>query len=84
MPSLSVETEKRTNGNTHQRRDLKTVVWHADEEAYQKILEPKGGKEDMWQGGDVSVATMLCGFVLLTDHVLAGITQTHPRKLWSA
>jgi len=45
----------RTNGAPHKRRDLKTQIWHADEELYKKQLEPKGGKEDMWQGGDMSV-----------------------------
>lgn len=35
------------------RRDLSTQILHADEAAYAKQLEPFGGKEDMWQGGDV-------------------------------
>lgn len=35
------------------RRDLATQILHAVEEAYAKQLEPRGGKEDMWQGGDV-------------------------------
>ena len=43
----------RPNGTLHERRDLKTVINHADEEKYKKQLEPLGGKEDMWQGGDV-------------------------------
>jgi hypothetical protein len=44
------------NATAHKRRDLKTVINHADEEAYKKQLEPLGGKEDMWQGGDVYVS----------------------------
>lgn len=36
-----------------ERRDLATQILHADEEAYAKQLAPLGGKEDMWQGGDV-------------------------------
>ena len=43
------------NGGEHKRRDLKTTINHANEELYKKQLEPKGGKEDMWQGGDMSV-----------------------------
>jgi hypothetical protein len=39
----------------HQRRDLKTSINFADEDAYQKQLAAKGGKEDMWQGGDMLV-----------------------------
>jgi hypothetical protein len=35
------------------RRDLHTNINYADEEAYAKQLEPLGGKEDMWQGGDM-------------------------------
>jgi hypothetical protein len=42
-------------GEHHKRRDLKTKINYADEELYKKQLEPKGGKEDMWQGGDMSV-----------------------------
>ena len=42
-----------------QRRDLATQILHADEEAYAKQLEPFGGKEDMWQGGDVQVPASL-------------------------
>jgi hypothetical protein len=41
------------NGVPHKRRDLRTIINHADEEAYKKQLEPLGGKEDLWQGGDV-------------------------------
>jgi hypothetical protein len=46
-----------TKGAT--RRDLATQILHADEEAYAKQLEPFGGKEDMWKGGDVYVFILL-------------------------
>jgi len=49
----SVDIAKAANGSPKERRDLKTVIWHADEVAYKKQLEPQGGKEDMWQGGDM-------------------------------
>jgi hypothetical protein len=35
------------------RRDLKTTIVFADEVKYQEELAAKGGKEDMWQGGDM-------------------------------
>ena len=49
-----VSQETQLSGNAPaKRRDLKTQIMHADEEAYKKQLEPLGGKEDLWQGGDV-------------------------------
>jgi hypothetical protein len=39
--------------NRQSRRDLKTTIVFADEEKYQIELAAKGGKEDMWQGGDM-------------------------------
>jgi hypothetical protein len=62
IPVLSENHAVKAVGTGHQRRDLKTSIMHADEEAYQKELAAKGGKEDMWQGGDMSVA--LSFFVL--------------------
>jgi hypothetical protein len=53
LPVWTTNSTEHTNGSTHQRRDLKTTIFHADEELYQKHLEAKGGKEDMWQGGDM-------------------------------
>ncbi|KAJ5676110.1 hypothetical protein N7462_009007 [Penicillium macrosclerotiorum] len=41
------------DGMSDKRRDLPTQIFHADEEAYAKELEPFGGKEDMTKGGDV-------------------------------
>jgi hypothetical protein len=46
-------TGHRTKGDIHHPRDLKTKINHADEEAYKKQLEPFGGKEDLWQGGEM-------------------------------
>jgi hypothetical protein len=53
----------KTNGikATHQRRDLKTVVNYADEEAYQESLKATDGKPDL-NGGNVSVDQMLNSF----------------------
>jgi hypothetical protein len=51
--SMPIRTAVKANGATPQRRDLKTTILHADEELYQKQLAEKGGKEDMWQGGDM-------------------------------
>ena len=58
MATTTIEqTAPFLSGNpTAQRRDLKTSIFHADEDAYQKELAAKGGKEDMWQGGDMSVS----------------------------
>ncbi|QDS76171.1 hypothetical protein FKW77_007758 [Venturia effusa] len=42
-----------TSESSHQRRDVKTSILHANEELYQEQLKAKGGKEDMWQGGDL-------------------------------
>jgi hypothetical protein len=42
-----------TSKSGSSRRDLQTNINYADEEAYAKQLEPLGGKEDMWQGGDM-------------------------------
>jgi hypothetical protein len=50
---LTTESIRKTNGSSHQRRDLETSIFHADEELYQKQLKEKGGSEDMWQGGDM-------------------------------
>jgi hypothetical protein len=47
-----MQTEVSTNSKSS-RRDLQTNINYADEEAYAKQLEPLGGKEDMWQGGDM-------------------------------
>jgi hypothetical protein len=55
--TLPLHTAVKTNGSAPQRRDLKTTIPHADEELYQKQLAEKGGKEDMWQGGDMFVST---------------------------
>lgn len=49
------EATTRMTGAPAERRDLATQILHADEEAYAKQLAPLGGKEDMWQGGDVYV-----------------------------
>jgi hypothetical protein len=46
---------EKTNGNVQTPRDLKTQINHADEVLYKKQLEPVGGKEDLWQGGDMFV-----------------------------
>jgi hypothetical protein len=43
------------NGDIHHPRELKPQINHADEEAYKKQLEPFGGKEDLWKGGDMWV-----------------------------
>ena len=51
--TLPVETKTTLTETLSERRDLRTTILHADEEAYAKQLEPFGGKEDMWQGGDV-------------------------------
>jgi hypothetical protein len=51
--SIPIHSAVKANGTTPQRRDLKTSIPHADEELYQKQLAEKGGKEDMWQGGDM-------------------------------
>ncbi|KAF2397746.1 hypothetical protein EJ06DRAFT_135255 [Trichodelitschia bisporula] len=48
-----ISDSKPTDGAAPKRRDLHTTIWHADEELHQKQLAEKGGKEDMWQGGDI-------------------------------
>ncbi|KAK2786940.1 hypothetical protein FQN53_005886 [Emmonsiellopsis sp. PD_33] len=56
MPATLMEpapARAQTKLDAVQRRDLATQILHADEEAYAKQLEPLGGKEDMWKGGDV-------------------------------
>jgi hypothetical protein len=55
LPIVSGNHAVKAVGSGHERRDLKTSIMHADEEAYQKELAAKGGKEDMWQGGDMLV-----------------------------
>lgn len=54
--SLVLDTPPETSGSSHERRDVKTSIHHADDELYQRQLEAKGGKEDMSQGGDVYVS----------------------------
>jgi hypothetical protein len=55
LPILVAETTLKTIGSSSQGRDLKTSIFHADEELYQQQLEARGVKEeDMWQGGDMS------------------------------
>ena len=48
-----IVAQHRAYGAIHHPRDLKTQINHADEEAYKKQLEPLGGKEDLWQGGEM-------------------------------
>jgi hypothetical protein len=55
LPVIAGNPSLKTNGAGHKRRDLSTSIVHADEELYQKQLAEKGGKEDMWQGGDMFV-----------------------------
>ena len=56
LPILPGSNAVKAVGSGQQRRDLKTSISHADEDTYQKELAAKGGKEDLWQGGDMSVA----------------------------
>jgi hypothetical protein len=53
-PALTDHSIK-TNGVGHKRRDLKTVVNYADQEAYLKLLAEAGGTFDLSQGPEVSV-----------------------------
>jgi hypothetical protein len=57
--SMPLHTAVKANGSSPQRRDLKTTIPHADEELYQKQLAAKGGKEDMFQGGDMYISFAL-------------------------
>jgi len=63
MTTVTVEEQASTltdrsvkaNGVGHKRRDLKTVVNYADQEAYLKSLAEAGGKFDLTQGPEVFV-----------------------------
>ena len=78
IEQISTEFTLKTNGSPPQRRDLKTSIFHADEELYQKQLEAKGGKEDMWQGGDMSV--LPTHLVYLFQLTKPATIQTHPKS----